>query len=109
MAHQERISKNIFRAYDIRGIYPADFNQEAAYKIGVALANKIKSRPEAVVAMDGRLSNSIIKDSLISGLTDYGIKVTLEPNAANINANSIAMYPEPIIDKCSGIFLSSIT
>ncbi len=76
MAHQERISKNIFRAYDIRGIYPADFNQEAAYKIGVALANKIKSRPEAVVAMDGRLSNSIIKDSLISGLTDYGIKVT---------------------------------
>jgi len=79
LAHQESIksiNKNIFRAYDIRGIYPSDFDEEAAYKIGTALANKIKSNPKAVVAMDGRLSNSVIKKSLINGLMDYGIEVT---------------------------------
>ncbi len=79
LAHQESIksiNKNIFRAYDIRGIYPSDFDEEAAYKIGTALANKIKSNPKAVVAMDGRLSNSVIKKSLINGLMDCGIEVT---------------------------------
>ncbi len=76
MAHLEKINKNIFRAYDIRGIYPSDFNEEAAYKIGTALAHKIKSYPKAVVGMDGRLSNSVIKKSLINGLMDNGVEVT---------------------------------
>jgi len=70
------INKNIFRAYDIRGIYPSDFNEEAAYKIGTALAHKIKSNPKAVVGMDGRLSSSKIKKSLINGLMDNGVEVT---------------------------------
>ena len=74
--HLEKINKNIFRAYDIRGIYPSDFNEEAAYKIGAALAHRIKSNPKAVVGMDGRLSNTAIKESLINGLMDNGIEVT---------------------------------
>ena len=76
LAHQEKINNNIFRAYDIRGIYPSDFNEEAAYKIGAALAYKIKATPKAVVGMDGRLSNVAIKKSLINGLMDNGIEVT---------------------------------
>ena len=76
MGHLEKINKNIFRAYDIRGIYPSDFNEEAAYKIGVALAHRIKSNPKAVVGMDGRLSNLAIKESLINGLMDNGVEVT---------------------------------
>ena len=46
------MNKNIFRAYDIRGIYPSELNQEAAYKIGVALGNNISGDRKAVVAMD---------------------------------------------------------
>ena len=76
LAHQEKINKNIFRAYDIRGIYPSDFNEEVAYKIGIALAHKIKPNPRAVVGMDGRLSNSVIKKALINGLMDNDIEVT---------------------------------
>ena len=77
--HQEKIkniNKNIFRAYDIRGIYPSDFNEDAAYKIGAALAYRIKSNPKAVVAMDGRLSSAAIKKSLITGLINNGVHVT---------------------------------
>jgi len=76
LVHQEKINNNIFRAYDIRGIYPSDFNEVAAYKIGTALAHKIKANPNAVVGMDGRLSNLAIKKSFINGLMDNGIEVT---------------------------------
>ena len=43
------MNKNIFRAYDIRGIYPSELNQETAYKIGVALANKISGNRTAIM------------------------------------------------------------
>jgi len=35
------MNADIFRAYDIRGLYPSDLNEETAYKIGAALADKI--------------------------------------------------------------------
>ncbi len=70
------MNTNIFRAYDIRGVYPSDLNQETAYRIGVALAHKISEDRRAVVAMDGRLSGPFIKKSLIDGLISQGIEVT---------------------------------
>jgi len=78
LAHQEAssIKFNIFRAYDIRGIYPYDFDERAAYLIGIALGNKIQNTKKAVVAMDGRLSGPSIKFSLINGLKTAGIEVT---------------------------------
>jgi phosphomannomutase/phosphoglucomutase len=68
------MNENIFRAYDIRGIYPEDLNEDIAYKIGFALSRKI-NEPKAVVAMDGRLSGPKIKRSLINGLIDNGVDV----------------------------------
>ena len=32
-----KVNPSIFGPYDIRGIYPEDFNEEIAYKIGRAL------------------------------------------------------------------------
>ena len=51
---QNSLKTDIFRAYDIRGIYPNDINESTAYFIGVALGNKIQGQKKAVVAMDGR-------------------------------------------------------
>ena len=68
------MNENIFRAYDIRGIYPKDLNEDIAYKIGFALSRKI-NEPKAVVAIDGRLSGPKIKRSLINGLIDNGVDV----------------------------------
>ncbi len=78
MDHQEQnnIKADIFRAYDIRGIYPSDFNDSTAYFIGVALGNRIQGQKKAVVAMDGRLSGPNIKTSLINGLQAAGVEVT---------------------------------
>ena len=70
------MNADIFRAYDIRGLYPSDLNEETAYKIGAALADKITINRKAVVAMDGRLSGPHIKKSLINGLVSHGIEVT---------------------------------
>ena len=77
LVHQEQSSlkENIFRAYDIRGIYPEDFDEKAAFAIGIALANKASNDKRFVVAMDGRLSSSAIKNSLISGLLSGGVDV----------------------------------
>ena len=61
----DTMNENIFRAYDIRGIYPKDLNEDIAYKIGFALSRKI-NEPKAVVAIDGRLSGPKIKRSLIN-------------------------------------------
>ncbi|PIR95060.1 phosphomannomutase/phosphoglucomutase, partial [Candidatus Falkowbacteria bacterium CG10_big_fil_rev_8_21_14_0_10_37_6] len=68
------IKKNIFKSYDIRGIYPEDLNEETAYQIGRAYAKKINVT-EIVVGMDMRLSGPTLKKELISGITDEGVNV----------------------------------
>ena len=53
------IKNHIFRAYDIRGIYPNDLNEEAFSLIGQALGKRItenSTAPKVCVCMDGRVS-----------------------------------------------------
>jgi len=68
------IKKNIFKSYDIRGIYPNDLNEETAYAIGRAFARKINVS-SAVVGMDMRLSGPALKQALARGITDEGVNV----------------------------------
>jgi len=65
---------SIFKAYDIRGIYPEEFNENKAYLIGLAIAEFIK--PETVViGRDARDSSEDICSALISSLTDKECKL----------------------------------
>lgn len=65
---------NIFRAYDIRGVYPDDLNEDAYYRI--AKAYTYLFRPKTmVVGMDARESSPPLKDALISGFVDAGVDV----------------------------------
>ena len=34
------MNKNIFREYDIRGVYPIDLNEDIYFEIGNAIASK---------------------------------------------------------------------
>lgn len=68
------IDPTIFKAYDIRGIYPSQVNAEIAYQIGFALASYLKPNKIAV-GRDMRLSSDELADSLMHGLTDYGCDV----------------------------------
>ncbi len=68
------IDPTIFKAYDIRGVYPTQINSEIAYKIGFALASYLKPKTIAV-GRDMRLSSDELAESLIHGISDYGCDV----------------------------------
>lgn len=63
----------IFKAYDIRGIYGEQLNEDIAYKIGRAFAVYIGSK--IVVAKDNRLSSDSLFEALTRGITDEGSDV----------------------------------
>lgn len=65
----------IFKAYDIRGIYPTELNEDMFYKIAQAFAVFIKGK-RIVVGGDNRLSTPSLKKSFTQGLLDSGIDVT---------------------------------
>ena len=75
-----KINPSIFKAYDIRGIYPDDLNKDTAYKLGVAFANLVseeigKEKITLTVGGDMRLSTPELKKSLIKGITEAGASV----------------------------------
>jgi len=64
----------IFKAYDIRGIYPSELDKELAYKIGRAFVQFLDAE-EVLVGRDGRLSSPKIFEALTEGITDQGANV----------------------------------
>ena len=75
---KKEISADIFRAYDIRGIYNDDLYPETMLKIGLALGTYAKERSETsvVVGNDIRTTSPLLANALISGLLSSGIDVT---------------------------------
>ena len=69
-----QIDPGIFKAYDIRGIYPNQLNEEAAYAIGRAFATFLKV-DTVIVGRDMRLSGPQIFDAVTRGLMDQGTDV----------------------------------
>lgn len=64
----------IFKAYDIRGIYPTEINELDVYKIAQAFCAFVKPT-EVVIGSDIRLSSPSLKRVAIKAVTDLGIKV----------------------------------
>jgi phosphomannomutase len=64
----------IFKAYDIRGIYPTEINREAAELIGRALVGYLQPR-QMVVGRDMRLSSDDLFSGLVAGLRAAGAGV----------------------------------
>ncbi|MBV0934638.1 phosphomannomutase/phosphoglucomutase [Marinobacterium weihaiense] len=73
----ETFDREIFRAYDIRGIVGQSLTDATVYHIGRAFAAEAMARNirEVVVGADGRLSGPQLKSILIQGLTDSGCQV----------------------------------
>ena len=63
-----------FGAYDIRGVYPAEVNEEMAYRIGLAFPRVFRARKVAV-GRDIRLSGLPLQEALLRGLTEAGCQV----------------------------------
>lgn len=78
MKIKKDINKNIFRAYDIRGVVPTDIDIDTAYTIGLAFGSKLYElgKDACVVGHDNRLSSPDLHQALIQGLIETGVKVT---------------------------------
>jgi phosphomannomutase len=63
----------IFKAYDIRGVFGKDFGQEAAYSIGRVFVDFLKkNNPKIAIGRDNRLSSPRLFKSLCKGIVEGG-------------------------------------
>ena len=72
-----QLSASIFKAYDIRGVVPAQIDEALAEALGRAFGSVALSEGETAVAVgrDGRLSGPALSAALIRGLVAAGIEV----------------------------------
>src|SRR5262245_25932055 len=66
------LNPTIFKAYDVRGVYPDEINEETARAIGVGFAEYLKPTRIAV-GRDMRLSSPAIAAAFIDGVTSQGV------------------------------------
>lgn len=69
-----KVNTNIFKAYDIRGVYPEYLNEEMVFKIGQAFVAKTGAS-KIVVGQDMRLSSPALFRGLAEGITSQGADV----------------------------------
>lgn len=81
----KKVNPEIFRAYDIRGIYSSTINEEVAYLVGRAFVKFLnlvrksliskgvkKRKPKIVVGRDNRLSSPQLFRALTKGIIEEG-------------------------------------
>ncbi len=68
------MKEEIFKAYDIRGIYPTEIDEEAAYKIGKAYAKWLKPK-KVVLGRDVRYHGKGMWEACAKGITEMGVDV----------------------------------
>ncbi|STZ75883.1 phosphomannomutase/phosphoglucomutase [Bergeriella denitrificans] len=92
------IAKDIFKAYDIRGIVGKTLTNEAAYLIGKAIAAKAAAQGIDKIALgrDGRLSGPELMAHIQRGLTDSGI------NVLNVGMVATPMLYFAAVNECGG-------
>ena len=68
------LDPKVFKAYDVRGIYPDELDEEGAYAIARAYAVQFEPRRIAI-GRDMRLSSPVMTEAAIRGATDGGADV----------------------------------
>ncbi len=73
----KEFNENIFRAYDIRGIYGSELTDDLAYNLGLAFGTKLKleHKTRTVVGYDNRTSSVSLFNALTKGIKETGIDV----------------------------------
>ena len=69
------IKPEIFREYDVRGVYPEEINEDVAYRIGAAFAEYLSQNQlfgEVVLGRDARLSSPALYDAAKNAILDQG-------------------------------------
>lgn len=69
-----KINPEIFKAYDIRGVYPEEINEDTVYNIGRAVVEYLKPQ-KIVIGRDIRNSSDSLRNSLVKAITEAGVEV----------------------------------
>lgn len=98
------IPKEIFRAYDIRGIVYETFTDDNIYTIGLAIGSEVLARGQKALAVgrDGRLSGQRLLSALIAGILASGCDVI---NVDEVTT-PVLYYAAAITTSQSGAMLS---
>ena len=77
MKYKENINKNIFRGYDIRGIYPSEIDEDTAYTIGLGFGSYVRDlgKKTCIVGHDNRLSSPSLYEALTKGILETGVDI----------------------------------
>ena len=66
---------SIFKAYDIRGVYPNQIDEAGAYAIAQGYVDFVKPQGEVLVGRDVRVHSEALQKQVIAGLVDAGVDV----------------------------------
>lgn len=97
-------TKEIFRAYDIRGIYGQTLVPEIVVEIGKALGTKAQElgSHSITVGRDGRLSSPVLFTALTKGILSTGCNVT----DIGVVASPVLYYATKILDSNCGVMIT---
>ena len=84
------VNKSIFRAYDIRGVYGSDIDEDLMERIGNAFASGFV-KDVAVGGYDCRNSSPSLKKAFIEGITKAGNDVIEEKLIPYFKSSSVPM------------------
>jgi phosphomannomutase len=76
----------LFRAYDLRGLYPYEINEKIAERVGKALGTFLEGKESVCVGFDTRSSSRRIFKNFCSGLSSTGCRVI-----------SLGLLPNPVV------------
>src|SRR5436190_19850322 len=89
--HKMRINTDIFKAYDVRGLYPGEINEEVARQIGRGFIAYLQAK-QIGVSRDMRVSSPALAAAFIdgarqqgAGVVDYGMLGTDQLYYAVVN------------------------
>lgn len=71
----EEIVEKIFQSYDVRGIYPDEYDGDIAYRIGRAVVALTKAK-RVILGRDMRRGGHALLSALAVGMVDQGANVT---------------------------------
>ena len=91
------VKPEIFRGYDIRGLYPEEVNEDTARRIGVATVHYLKQQrgsiKNIVVGRDMRDSSAPLAKALMDGITSAGVNaVDIGMISTDVTYFAVAKY-----------------
>ena len=90
-AEQKPLNKSIFKAYDIRGIYPTDINEKTAALIGTACV-KLFNPGEVLVAYDARHGSPELARVLEESIRKSALELDKNISVRGIGLSTTPMF-----------------